>query len=181
MGGGGVAGEIAAAGEHGVPGRIAEPDDVFERKGVAVAGIVEDVAVVGARVALAEEEGADAGLLEDVAEFVRAVGGVDVDQDDAGAGGGVLHEDPLDAVAGPDAGAVAGGESEAGESAGDAGGFAIEFAPGEADVLMADDEGFAIGETGGGVREGLCDGLLEEGRFGPAGIAERWQRTSVTP
>ena len=178
---GGVAGEIAAAGEHGIPGRIAEPDDVFEGEGIAVARIVEDGAIVGARVALAEEEGADAGLLEDVAEFVRAVGGVDVDEDDAGAGGGVLHEDPLDAVAGPDAGAVAGGESEAGESAGDAGGFAIELTPGEADVLMADDEGFAVGETGGGVREGLGDGLFEKGRCGPARIAERWQRTSVTP
>ena len=181
VGCGGVAREIAAAGEHGVPGRLAEPDDVFQGKGVAVARIVEDGAIVGAGVALAEEEGADAGLLEDVAELVRAVGGVDVDQDDAGAGGGVLHEDPLDAVAGPDAGAVAGRESEAGESAGDAGGFAIEFTPGEADVLMADDEGFAVRETGGGVREGLRDGLFQEGRCGPAGIAERWQCTSVTP
>jgi hypothetical protein len=27
----------------------------------------------------------------------------------------------------------------------------------------------------------LCDGLLDEGRFDPARIAERWQRTSVTP
>src|SRR5260370_9961635 len=93
-------------------------------------------------------------------EFVRAVGGVDIDQDDAGSGGGVLHEDPLDAVTGPDAGAVAGGESEAGESAGDAGGFAIEFTPGEADVLMADDEGFAVGATGGGVRGGFVACLL---------------------
>ena len=112
---------------------------------------------------------------------MRAVGGVDVDEDDTGAGGGVLHEDPLDAVAGPDAGAVTGGESEAGETAGDAGGFAIEFAPGEANVLVADDEGFAVGETGGGVGESLGDGLLDEGRFGPAGITERWQRTSVAP
>ena len=185
VGGGGVAREIAAAGKHGVPGRIAEPDDVFEgeRIGVArtVSRVIEDGAIVGAGIALPEEQGADAGFPEDVAEFVRAVGGVDIDEDDAGAGGGVLHEDPLDAVAGPDAGAVAGGESEAGESAGDAGGFAIELTPGEADVLMADDEGFAIGKTGGGIRESLGDGLLEEGRCGPARIAERWQRTSVTP
>ena len=142
---------------------------------------VEDGAIVGARVVLAQEEGADARLLQNVAEFVRAVGGVDVDQDDAGARGGVLHEDPLDAVAGPDAGAVAGRESESGESAGDAGRFAIEFTPGEADILMADHECFAVRETGGGVREGLRDGFFQEGRRGPTGIAERWQSTSVTP
>ena len=80
-------GEIAAAGEHRVPGRLAEPDDVFERQRVAVARFVEDGAIVGARVVLAQEEGADARLLQHVAQFVRAVGGVDVDQDDAGAGG----------------------------------------------------------------------------------------------
>ena len=113
------------------------------------------------------------GFLEDVAEFVRTVGGVDVDQDDAGAGGGVLHEDPLHTVAGPDAGTVAGCESEAGEPAGDAGGIAIQFTPSEAGVLMADDEGFAVGETGGGFSEGLRDGFFQKGRCGPAGIAKR--------
>ena len=113
------------------------------------------------------------GLLEHVAQFVGAVGGVDVDQYDAGAGGAVLHEDPLDAVAGPYAGAVAWREPESGESAGDTGRFAIEFTPGEANILMADDEGFTLREPGGDVRKGLRDGFFQEGRRGPTGIAER--------
>ena len=85
------------------------------------------------------------------------------------------------AAAAAPAGAVAGTEPEAGESAGDARDFEIEFTPGEAYVLMANHESFAIRETGGGVRHGLRYGLFQEGRCGPAGIAERWQATSVTP
>ena len=93
----------------------------------------------------------------------------------------MLHEDPLDAVAGPDAGAVAGCQPEAGQPAGDASGFAIEFTPGTAYVLMANHKGFAVRETGGSVGQGLRNRLFQEGRCGPAGIAERWQATSVTP
>src|SRR6185369_1151225 len=110
--------EIAAGGEHRVPGRLAEPDDVFERNWLTVARIFKDCAIIGPRIMLAQEEGADARLLQNVAEFVRAVGGVDVDQDDTGTGGRVLQEDPLDAVAGPYAGAAAWREPESGESAG---------------------------------------------------------------
>ena len=125
---------------------LAEPDHMLQRAALAVARFVEDVAVVGARIVLAQEEGADARLLQDVAQFVRAVGGIDVDQHDAGARGGVLQQDPLDAVAGPDADAVAGRESQAGESARDARDFAIQLAPGEADVLVADDERVPVGK-----------------------------------
>ena len=72
-------------------------------------------------------------------------------------------------------------QAESGQAAGDTGGFAIEFTPGEADILVADHDGFAIREPGGGVREGLRDGFFQEGHLGPTGIAERWQSTSVTP
>src|ERR1017187_6587083 len=120
---------------------------MFEGQCLAVARVVEDGAIVGARVALAQEEGADARLLEHVAKFVRAVRGVDVDQDDARAGGGVLHQDPLDAVAGPYAGAVAGLQSQTGEPAGDAGGFLVQFTPRQTRVLMANHERFPFREA----------------------------------
>ena len=155
VGSDGVRGEVAAGGDHGIPGWIADPDDVFEREGFAAAGIFEDGAVVGAGVAFAEEEGADAGLVEDVAKLVGAVGGVDVDEDEAGAAGGVLEEDPLDVVGGPDADAFAGDEAEAGEAAGGAGDFGVEFTPGDAAVLMANDEGLAVRDARGRVRDGL--------------------------
>ena len=76
---------------------------------------------------------------------------------------------------------LAGPQTEAGESAGDVRDLEIEFTPGEAYVLMANHESFAFRETGGSVRHGLRDGLFQQGRCGPAGIAERWQATSVTP
>ena len=70
VGGGGVAREIAAPRDHGVPGGLAEPDHVLQGKGFAIDRIVEDGAIVGARVALAEEQGADARLLQNVAQLV---------------------------------------------------------------------------------------------------------------
>ena len=63
VGRGGIVRKIAAPGKHGIPGSVAEPDDVFEGKCVAVARFVEDDSIVGARVVFAEEEGADTGLL----------------------------------------------------------------------------------------------------------------------
>lgn len=100
--------EIGSAGEYGVPGRFAQPDDVLQRKALAVARFIKNFPVVGPSVLGAKEQGADAGLLQNVAEFVTAIGGIDVDQDDAGAGGSILKQDPLEAVAGPDPGAVTG-------------------------------------------------------------------------
>ena len=124
---------------------------MLQRKGLAAARFLEDGAIVGARIALAEEEGANARLLQDVAELVRAIGGVDIDQHHPRAGGSVLHENPLDAVAGPNARAVAGRQSETRQAARHARGFAVEFTPGEARILMAHHQGFAVGESGCGV------------------------------
>ena len=108
-------------------------------------------------------------LSQHEAQFVRAVGRVDVDQHHAGAGGAVLQQHPLDAVAGPDAGAVAGRESEAGQSAGHAGGFGIELAPGKPHALVADDQGFALGKRAGGRRARACEMVRSmRGAVGPA-------------
>ena len=165
-------GEIAAGAQHGVPGVVAEKDFVLQGQAVAVAGLVQDLAVVGAGIAGVQKERADAGFLKDIAQFMRAVGGVDVDQDDAGARGGVLEQEPFDAVAGPDAGAVAGPEAEAGEAAGGAGDGFVELAPGEVDVLMAHDDGVPFREAGGDIAESLGDRLFEEGHVRPAAVAE---------
>jgi hypothetical protein len=48
-------------------------------------------------------------------------------------------------------------EAEAGEGAGDTSDGFVEFAPGEADVLMADDDGFAIGDAGSGLGENFAE------------------------
>ena len=66
---------------------------------------------------------------------------------------------------------------EAGEAAGDARDFAIELAPGEADILMADDQRVAVGKRCRGAAQRLGEGHFQEGHIGPAGIAQcRWGR-----
>ena len=78
--------------------------------------------VGGLAEAAAQQQDAHAGLVQDVLQLAGLVGGVDVDEDRADAGGGVLDDDPLEAVGRPDADAVAvpdaEGEQAAGESRG---------------------------------------------------------------
>jgi hypothetical protein len=50
---------------------------------------------------------------------------------------------------------LAGKQAESRESARHAGDLAIEFGPGQAEVLVRDDQGVAVGEAGGGARQGL--------------------------
>ena len=61
---------------------------------------------------------AAAGLTQGVLQLGGLVGGVDVDEDGADAGGGVLDDDPLMAVGRPDADAVAGRDAGGEEVAG---------------------------------------------------------------
>jgi hypothetical protein len=143
---------------------------VLQRQVIAVARFGQDLAIIRARVLLPQKQRADAGFLQHVAQFVRAVGGIHVDQHDSGARRRVLQEDPLDAVAGPDAGAVARAQSQAREAACRAGDFAVEFAPREAHVLMAHHQRFAVGKSGGGMADCLGNGLFQQGHGRPADI-----------
>ena len=72
----------------------------------------------------------------------------------------MLQQDPFGAVARPDAGAIARAQPEACQSASGAGDFAVELTPGEADVLMADDQRFTLLETRGGIADSLRNRLL---------------------
>ena len=154
--GGGVWSEVAAGGEQAVPRRVAEPDHML-----GLAAFFEDRAIVRAGVARVQEERANLGLAEDEAELVRTVGGIDVDQDHTGAGGAVLKEDPLETVDGPDADAVAGGQTEADESSGNASGGGVKLRPGEAGVWGADNQGVAVGVERGGAVESFGDGEVK--------------------
>ena len=86
----------------------------------AVAGAAQDLLVVGVLVVVPEEEGLHARAREGELQLVGAVGGVHVDQRGSGAGAAHVHHDPLDAVGGPEADAVALANAERPEAAGDA-------------------------------------------------------------
>src|SRR5438093_112079 len=83
------------------------------------APVLQQGEVVGLAEALGHQEQFHARLIERVFEFRRLVGRVDVDEDRADAGRGVLHDDPLVAVRRPDADALALGDAEVEQRAGE--------------------------------------------------------------
>ena len=78
-----------------------------------------------------------ADLVQRVFQLGQAIGRVDVDQDQAGPGGGELGEHPFGVVGRPDADAVARLEPERQQAGGEGVGPLGEFAPGPADALLA--------------------------------------------
>jgi hypothetical protein len=122
---------------------------------------------------------ANVGLLQHVAELVRTVGRIHVDKHHSSPGRGVLQQDPLHAVAGPDAGAIARPQAETGQTACRAGHFAVQFPPRQSHILVAHYQRFAVRKSGGGIGDSLGNGLFQKGHGCPAHIAERrfreWQ------
>ncbi len=121
----------------------------IEREGVAQRGAAWPHGFEHGRIrrlpkAAAVQEHATPDLSQDVFQLVGLVGGVDVDEDGADAGGGVLKDDPLVAVGGPDADAVAGGDAESEQAASGIGGRVPQLPIGGAIILRADDQRFAV-------------------------------------
>ena len=134
---------------------------MLERELAAVARFPQDFEVVRAGVFLVEEDGLDPGALEDVGQVVGAVGRVDVDQDGADACGGDLQVNPLDAARGPHANAVSGADAETVEAGGGLFDLLLELVVGEAQVLVAGDDGVAGPVAFGGFGEDLRDCLVD--------------------
>ena len=152
--------------QRGPVGRV-EVDGVCELEVEAVTGAAENFFVVGVLVLVPEEERLHARAGKRELQLVRAVGGVDVDQRGAGAGAAHVHHDPLDAVGGPEADAVAAADAQRPEAAGDTIGFRAEFGPGEALLLMATGDGETVRVAAGGAVQQVADGQLEQRTAGP--------------
>jgi len=138
----------------------------------AVTGAAKNLLIVGVLVFVPEEEGLHARALQGVLQLVGAVGGVDVDQRGAGAGGAHVHHHPLDAVGGPDADAVSVTNAERPEAAGHAVGLGGKLSPCEAPALVATGDGEAVGIAAGGAVEQAADGQIEERAAGAARVAQ---------
>ena len=106
----------------------------------------------------------DARLAQGVRQLVGPVGRVDVDQDRADLGGGVLGDRPLGAVGGPDPDPVA--LADAGPDQPDREGVdvGVELGPGPAPAGRDLDQRLAVGVPGDGRLEVGPDRLLQERR-----------------
>ena len=185
-----LAGHLAGPGLQGRPRqetcrRLTGQADHATQLGQALAGQGTGVAIAQAghqpeqhRVVIGGLEGigADhplaAGLAQGVVQLAAAVGRVDVDQDRADLGAGELGDAPLGAVGRPDAQAVTGLHAKGHEGPGVLVDRFGQLPPGVTQLLVADDQGLAVGEAGDGGVEGIADAVVEQGFVGVAlGIA----------
>jgi len=120
------------------------------------ADIVRGLEVIGGDERLA------ADLAEGVIELGEAIGGIDVDEDEPGLGGGELGHHPFGVVGRPDADAIARREAERQEPRGKRVDPALQFAIAPADVLMAHDECVPLAPARRDGVEMDADGLADE-------------------
>ncbi len=92
--------DTTGAGDDLVPLVLPEEHGPFERRHLAV-DLVDHLHVVGVLERRGGDEHPAAGLVEGVGELVGPVRRVDVDEDDADVGGGVLQQRPLGVVRAP--------------------------------------------------------------------------------
>ena len=79
---------------------------MFEGNSVAADGLIQNLIVVSAGILFLKNDGSHPRFVQNVRKFMRAVGGVDVDENSAGARCYLLQQNPFDIVGGPDAEAV---------------------------------------------------------------------------
>ena len=124
---------------------------------------LDDLHVVALAEALREQQQAQPRLVQRVPQLARLVGGVDVDEDRADAGGGVLGDDPFEAVGGPDADPVAAFDPPPQEGLGEGRGGVPELPVGGPVVLRRHHQRLAVAVALDGAAQVLADGLAEQG------------------
>ena len=147
--------------EESVPFRRAEENDLLQ-VGAARADLGDHRGVVGGLQSLGGDEQPAAGLVEHELELAGPVGGVDVDQDRADLGGGVLGEGPLGAVRRPDPDAVALGDARVEEAEGEGVDFGVQSRVAQPDAGRQVHQGEPVGVAGDRAVQVLADGVAEQ-------------------
>ena len=111
---------------------------------------------------LGENERFAADFVERVFELGNAIGRIDIDQDQAGFGGGELREHPFAGVGRPDADAVAGLEAERQQSGGEPINFPLQLGISQPHFLMTHDECRPRRPSGADGIEELPDRLADQ-------------------
>ena len=104
---------------------------------------------------------------------MRAVGRIHVYQNNARQCAAELNNRPFGTICGPNSDAVAGTQSERPQTGRDALCLVRVFCPGEPDVLVAADEGDAIGKSIRSFKKGLPDRLSDDDTLWTLGITPR--------
>src|SRR5262249_11840135 len=129
--------------------------------------VLQDVKKRRALEPIGQEQRSDVGLLEDVCEFMGAVGRVDVDQNGADVCGGELGQDPLRPVGGPNAEVVAALDAEGHQGTGQFANVRLKFRVAAAVAQLGKDQGIAVGVAFDGLLERLGNGqAVNPGVFG---------------
>jgi len=120
---------------------------------------VQSLEIVDGAEMVGEQEGGGVGLMQDVGELAGAVAGVEGDDHEAQARGGVLGDEPQRAVGEPDRQRVTAAEAEGGKAVGE--GVDTRAKVGEGDARAAEHDGRSRAVT---LRH--CDQHLVRGRLG---------------
>ena len=150
-------------------------------RGVELGGkLAQGFDVVAVAEGVLHHQSLAAGLLEDKSQLVGAEAEIEVDEHDAGFGGGELHQHPLRDIRGPDADTVAAGKTEGHQAAGGALHLGEQLTPGEAQSLLAEDEGGRRRIAGRHLIQYLADAEIEQrGMVRAPGVAGGLRRQSL--
>ena len=118
--------------------------------------------VVAVAESVLHDQSLAARLLQDKFQFVGAEAEIEVDQHNTSLGGGELHQHPLRDVSGPDSNPVATFKSQGHQAAGGALYLGLQFAPVEAQVLLAKDESGGFRIARGHLIENLADAKVDQ-------------------
>ena len=118
--------------------------------------------------ALGENQRLAAHFVERVFQLDRAIGRIDIDQNEPGLGRGKLSEHPFGIVGRPDADAVAGLKPERQQPSGELVDLAAQFAVGEPHFLVAHDQRWPVRMFVADRVEELADGLADQRDFAGA-------------
>jgi hypothetical protein len=116
-----------------------------------------------------EEKRAHARFAQDEGQFMRAIGGIDVYQDNAGQRAAELKNRPFGAARCPHSHAVAGMQSEGPQARRDALRLMRVLRPCEPDVLMAADERDAFGKSICSFEESIAYRFSDDGSLWASG------------
>ena len=151
-------------------GRI-KVDGVLEREIKPVTRAAQNLLVIGSLVLVPKEESLHARALQSELKFVGAVRGIHVDQRRSGPCAAHVHHDPLDAVGGPEAHAVATADAQRPEPARHAVSLDAQLCPCEPLLLVTRGHGKALRKAAGGTVEQAADGQIEQCAVGAARVA----------